>query len=349
MKSLTVRYLDKIRFSTEHGSTLKALGEYRGKQDLFRRQTPEVLETLLQAAIIESSESSNRLEGVTAPRDRIEALALKSTVPQNRSEQEIAGYRDALHLIHESARDMTLSINVILQFHTMLYRYLPSEGGRWKMSQNEIVERDPDGTVRRVRFTPVSPVGTPPAMEALIDGYRVATAEEREPLVLIPLVILDFLCVHPFQDGNGRMARLLTLLLLYHAGYDVGRYVSVERIYEESRESYYDTLEASSLGWHDGRHDPLPWMTYFWGVVLRAYSEFEERVGAVRSSRGFKTGLIEHAVDRRVSPFAISDIEADCPGVSRDMVRHVLRRLRDEGRIERRGAGRGAKWVRRTA
>lgn len=345
-KSITDNVLDAIRFSGEHLSTIKRIGEYRGRQDLFRQQAPEILSPLRQVALIESSESSNRIEGVVAPRERIEALILRPTTPTDRSEQEIAGYRDALNLIHESAKDMELSINVILQLHTLLYRYLPGLGGSWKAADNPIVEKNQDGSIRRVRFTPVPPVATPGAMADLVRLHQAAVHQGREPLVIVPLTILDFLCIHPFRDGNGRMARLLTLLLLYHLDLEVGRYISLERIIEESKETYYEALEASSQGWHDGRHDVFPWMTYFWGVLLAAYKEFEERVSVVRDSRGAKTALIEQAVRRRVKPFAISAIAAECPGVSRDMVRHVLRQLRTDGELEVRGRGRGARWAR---
>jgi len=299
----------------------------------------------VSAAIIESSESSNRLEGITAPRDRIAALVLKPTAPENRSEREIAGYRDGLNLIHESAREMSFTVNVILQLHSMLYRYESGVGGRWKMTQNEIVERRPDGTVR-VRFTPVAPVATPGAMDELVSRYAGAVDHQREALMIIPLTILDFLCIHPFTDGNGRVGRLITLQLLYHFEYEVGRYVSLERVIEDSKETYYEALEASSQGWHEGNHDPMPWVTYFWGVLLRAYREFEERVGTIRGGRGGKTEMIEAAVARRTKPFGIAEIEAQCPGVSREMVRHVLRRMRDDGQLELQGHGRGAKWVR---
>jgi len=346
-KSLAPSYLDAIRLSGDDGSTLNVLGERRGRQELFRRQTPELLGALRDAAVIESSESSNRIEGVVAPHERIEAMVLRRSEPRDRSEQEIAGYRDALNLIHESATDMAFSVNVILQLHTMLYRYHPGPGGRWKMAPNQIVERDSDGKVHRVRFTPPSPVETPAMMDDLVEAYLSAVDQGREPLIVAPLAVLDFLCVHPFGDGNGRMARLLTLLLLYQSSYEVGRYISLERIIEESKETYYESLEASSQGWHESRHDSLPWLRYIWGVVLRAYGEFEERVGTLRTGRGAKTDLVEEAVGRRIGAFAISDIEADCPGVTRDWIRIVLRRLRNEGRIVAQGRGRGAKWIRR--
>jgi Fic family protein len=347
MNSLDPPFLEALRFSSADGSMLQALGECRGRQDLFRRQTPELLTALKDAAVIESSESSNRIEGVVASHKRIEALVLKSATPQNRSEQEIAGYRDALNLIHESARDMAFSVNDVLQLHTMLYRYNADPGGRWKMTQNEIVERDAAGTVRRVRFVPPSPVATPALMQGLAVGYQRALADGREPLILVPLAVLDFLCIHPFSDGNGRVARLLTLQLLYHFDYEVGRYISLERIIEESKETYYEALEASSQGWAEGRHDVFPWLRYLWGVLLRAYREFEERVGTLRTGRGAKTDMVVEAVGRRIGPFAISDIEAECPGVTRDWIRIVLRRMRDDGRIQPRGRGRGARWVKR--
>lgn len=346
MHSLSRKFLDQLKFSSDHISTLKTIGEYRGKQALFSKQTPEALESLKEAAIIESSESSNRLEGITAPHHRIEALVLKSTTPRNRSEQEIMGYRDALSLIHESAPHMELSVNVILQIHSMVHRYMSDTGGKWKMTDNQIVERNSDGTVSKVRFDCVSAVATPQAMTDLISFYKDDIFEfKTEPLVVVPLTILDFLCIHPFSDGNGRVARLLTLLLLYHFDYQVGRYISLERIFENSKESYYETLELSSQGWHEGTHDVFPWMTYFWGTLLRAYREFEERVGSITKGRGNKSEQVRSVVSRKIGPFAISDIENACPGVSRDMIRIVLRQLKDEGVIEPRGKGRGARWL----
>ena len=346
-KSLLPRYLDRLRFSAVEARSIKRLGEFRGRQDLFRKQAPQVLASLRQVALIESAESSNRLEGVTAPRERVEALVMRPAVPADRSEQEIAGYRDALNLIHESAAEMTLSVNVVLQLHTLLNRFVPGGGGRWKMGQNDIVERNADGTLRRIRFTPVAPVVTPQAMDDLVRGYALAMEGGHEALVVLPLAILDFLCIHPFTDGNGRVSRLLTLMLLYQADYAVGRYISLERVIEESKETYYEALEASSRGWHQGKHDPHPWLRYSWGVLLAAFKEFEERVGEIRDAPGAKTALIEQAVRRRFKPFAISDIEAECPGVSRDMVRHVLRAMRTRGELAVLGRGRSAKWARK--
>jgi Fic family protein len=315
---------------------------------LFRRQTPEVLEQLRESAVVESTESSNRIEGVTAPHERIEALVLRGATPRNRPEEEIAGYRDALNLIHESASHLEFTANVVLQLHGLLYRHQASGiGARWKQVQNEIVEKDAAGNVTRVRFVPPSARATPGLMRDLEVRYARGADSGREPLISIPLAVLDFLCIHPFADGNGRTARLIMLLLLYHAEYNVGRYISLERVIEESRETYYEALEKSSQHWHDGKHDALPWLRYSWGILIRAYKEFEDRVGSLGSGRGVKTDIVEHAIARRIGPFSISDIENDSPGVTRDWIRMVLRRLRDEGRIELRGKGRSAKWIRK--
>lgn len=348
MHSLTTVFLNKLSFNEGHISLLKTLGEFKGKQELFFNQTPEILNTLRSVAIIESSESSNRLEGITAPHKRIQNIVIKKTEPRNRSEQEIAGYRDALNLIHESAKFMDFSNNVVLQLHSLLYRYKGINGGNWKMNDNEIVERDSDGKITKIRFKPVQAFLIQQAMDDLMQNYKIAIhTDHKEPLVVIPLAIFDFLCIHPFSDGNGRVSRLLTLMLLYQFGYEVGRFISLERIFEESKETYYETLEKCSQGWHEGVHDIFPWLNYFWGVLLRAYKEFEERVGEIRTGRGSKTEQIKHAILRKVSPFSISEIEHECAGISREMIRLVLRQMRDEGTIKSIGSGRGAKWIRK--
>lgn len=345
MHSLSPEYLARLRFDGRQLATLRALGEYRGKQALYMIQSPELLADLRQVAKVESTESSNRLEGVVVPASRIKSLVLKNATPKSRSEQEVAGYRDALNLIHESADQMPFSEGTVLQLHGILYRYMPQPGGRWKATNNDIVERHPDGSTR-VRFRPVAAHLTPPAMADLVGRYRQALDQQlADPLVLVALVILDFLCIHPFPDGNGRMARLLTLQLLYHFDCAVGRFISLERIFEETKESYYETLEASSQGWHDAAHDIAPWLDYFWGTLLRAYREFEERVGTIERTRGAKGDRVRAEVLKRNLPFSISDIEQSCPGVSRDMVRLVLRTMKAEGLIATTGKGRGAKWV----
>lgn len=347
MFSFAPAYLADLRFTGAQLSTLRALGEHRGKQLLYAAQSPEMLNDLRRVAVVESTESSTRLEGVIVAAHRLKPLILKNAAPQSRSEQELAGYRDALNLIHESGSHMPFSESTLLQLHERMYRYMPQTGGHWKGTNNDIIERHADGS-SRIRFRPVAAHLTPMAMTDMIRGYRHALAQQMaDPLVLVPLAVLDFLCIHPFPDGNGRMARLLTLQLLYHFDYAVGRFISLERIIEESKESYYETLEASSRRWHKGSHDVAPWLNYFWGALLRAYKEFEERVGTLQHGRGAKGDRVRAEILKRRLPFSISEIEQACPGVSRDMVRVVLRAMKAEGLIQPDGKGRNAKWQHR--
>ena len=344
MSSLSPEYLKALSFSTQQLASIHRLGEARGRQQLFVQQAPQQLEALRHSAVIESTESSNRIEGIVVAAGRVAEIVDDEVTPRNRSEHEIAGYRDALRLIHDSHEAMPLSANVILQLHSMLFQYMAGQGGLWKSTDNEIVEKDRQGRIVRVRFKATPAVATPQAMETLAAGYaRAARDHDADPLVLIPLAILDLLCIHPFRDGNGRVARLATLMLLYHSDYRVGRYISIERIIEQSKDTYYEALERSSRGWHESSHNPHPWLDYFWGVLIRAYREFEERVERLKGS---KTDQVREAVLRRTGPFGIADIEADCPGVSRDMVRHVLRQMKSEQLIAPTGIGRGARWRR---
>jgi Fic family protein len=344
MNSLDPTFVSHITLRPSHVASLRVIGEYKGKQEIYTHQSPEALETLRKLATIESVESSNRLEGITAERLRIEGMVLRSAKPKGKSEQEIAGYRDALALVHEHWDTLEFSLDTIQRLHRMVLRYLPESGGAWKKLDNLIIERAPDGR-ELIRFRPTPANGTPEAMSSLVERYGDLVHLGVDPLITIPLAIFDFLCIHPFNDGNGRLARLLTLLLLYKSWFVVGRYISLERIFEETKETYYEALEQSSIGWHTGEHDILPWLTYFWGVLIRAYTEFEARVGTVTTGYGSKTEQIKLAIDRRTGPFAISEIERECPDISRDMIRHVLRKMRDEGTLKSTGVGRGAKWV----
>jgi Fic family protein len=344
MSSLKKEYLEALKFDSTQLATLRELGEYRGKQTLYSKQSPEILESLQETARVESTESSNRLEGIEVSHKRLEDLIVQNSKPKNRSEQEVAGYRDALALIHESADHMKLSCNVILQLHKMVYSYLSNEGGKWKATDNEIIERHPDGT-NRVRFKPVPAFQTPAKMRELEEDYqKQLDLGHADSLILVPAVVLDFLCVHPFSDGNGRVARLITLLLLYHFDYQVGRYISLERIFEDTKEDYYRTLELSSKKWHTSHHDIAPWMNYFWIVLLKAYREFEERVGKIKPGKGSKSDQVRKAVLRQTGIFSISDIEKECPWITRDWIRLVLREMKVEKLIVLQGKGRGAKW-----
>ena len=346
MYSLSPQFIDSLAFTHDQLATLRALGEFQGRQQLYVRQRPDTLDALRTVSMIESTDSSNRLEGITAPARRLEGLMKRSIEPGDRSEQEIAGYRNALELIHQSWADMPVTIGVVQQLHSMLYRYQSAKGGAWKATDNRIVERDADGKIIRTRFTPISAVATPQAMEDLLAAYALHVDQEREPLVIVPLAVLDFLCIHPFTDGNGRVGRLVTLLLLCRAGHEVGQYISLDRIIEESNELYYETLETSSQRWHESKHDARPWLEYFWGVLLRAYKKFEDRVGNIDTGRGAKSERVRRAIERKVIPFQASDISKECPDVSRETIRAVLQAMREEGLLKLTGRGRGAKWRR---
>ncbi len=345
MKSLNTQFLEKQPITQNILQTVRRISEYKGKQDMYKEQSPQILETLRQAAIIQSTESSNRLEGITAPPERIRDLVVNKITPRNRSEQEIAGYRDVLNTIHANYADIPFTTGVVLQFHRDLYQFIPSQGGKWKSTDNEITEIQSNGT-KVVRFHPLPAHMTPDAMEKLHMQFdELSQTGEIEPLLLISTYILDFLCIHPFLDGNGRMARLLTLLLLYKSGYEVGRYISLEQIVEQTKQGYYDTLYTSSQGWHEAVHDILPWWEYFMGVILfGAYQEFERRVGLVTTGRGSKTAMILDAIGHFMGDFTIRDLQERCPQVGIDLIRRILREQRNAGRLECLGRGPNAQW-----
>jgi Fic family protein len=327
--------------------SISELGAFRGRQGLFAEQAPQALEALREVALVQSVESSNRIEGVTAEPERLEALVAQKTMPADRSEQEIAGYREALSLIHSGGSHIWPVTNgVVLQINRAMNSFMPDPGGVWKVTDNDIVEWTPEGE-RRVRFKPVPAHLVEDAMRELNSGL--GQEWERgliDPLVLSSAYVLDFLCVHPFIDGNGRMSRLLTLVLLYRGGIDVGRYISIERVVEDSRETYYEALAKSSQGWHEGRHDLVPWLDYYCGVLLSAYRELESRVDAVKTPKGAKRDLVMDSVRRLPARFRFADVEREWPGVSRQTIERALGQMREAGEIRLLGRGRDATWER---
>lgn len=348
MKSFEDNFIVRQPITQGLLQTVRSIGEHKGKQDLFKEQAPQVLESLRQAAIIQSTESSNRIEGITAPLERIKEIVAEKTTPRNRPEQEIAGYRDVLKTIHANHAHIPFTTGMVLQLHRDLYKYASESGGRWKTADNEIVETRADGT-KVLRFKPVPAFATPEAMERLHKRFNAMwESHEVEPLLLISTYVLDFLCIHPFLDGNGRLSRLLTLLLLYKAGYEVGRFISLEKIVEQTKEGYYDTLNQCSQGWHEGQHSVLPWWDYFMGVMLQsAYREFERRVGLVTTFKGAKTAMVLEAIRNTKGEFSISDLHERCPTVGIDLMRRVLYQERTAGHLVCLGRGRDAKWRRK--
>jgi Fic family protein len=326
-------------------ASLVAIAEARGREDLSRYQSPTGLETLRQVALIQSTESSNAIENIRAPRARIEALVAERTTPENRPEQEIAGYRDVLGLIHANRANIPFEPQYVEQLHGSLYRYTgDSTAGHWKQLDNKVQEERPDGTWVD-RFTPVSAADTPAAMRDLHERFGRALADNTySPLLLCAAYIFDFTVIHPFRDGNGRMSRLITLWLLYIVGHDVGCFVSIEKLIEDSKESYYETLGLSTVGWHGAEHDLTPWLDYLLGILIAAYGEFERRAITVLG-RGSKKALITTFIDSLlVDEFAVAEVRRAAPGVSDTYISKVLGELKKAGALEPIGTGRGARW-----
>lgn len=344
----TFRDLDK-HLGLLPAQTVNALAEIeagRGRQEAFKRQNPMVLETLREVAVVQSVEASNAIENITAPHKRVRELALDKITPENRSEAEIAGYRRVLDEIHTNAPNIPFSENVLQQFHGWLYSFTATPAGHYKRGENEVTETRPDGT-EIVRFKPVAAAETPEAMRDLHERFYAAwDAHEYHALTLLSAYVFDFLMIHPFQDGNGRMSRLATSLLLYHAGYEVGRYVSWEKLINDTRDTYYGALARSTVGWHDDTHDVKPWLDYFFGILIASYCDFETRAETV-SVRGGKSEAVRKFVRTTVSDtFTISDVRAVVPNVSDRQIGKVLRELRGAGVITLETPGRGARWRR---
>jgi Fic family protein len=340
----TIRLLaEKRSVPTRTAWYLADLGESRGKQDLFAQQSPQRLKVLAEQALIQSAISSNRIEGVTVDQSRVKAVVLGKSLLRDRDEQEIRGYRDALKLIHELGVKLMISEKTILRLHR-LSRAKIGDAGKYKAKDSDIIERSLDKRVR-VRFKTVTALKAPTAMGELIHAWN-DSLDERvvHPAIAMAAMNLDFLCIHPFRDGNGRVSRLLLLLQCYHLGYEVGRYISLERVIEENKDRYYETLEQSSQGWHEGKHDPWPYINYMLYILKTAYREFEERVGTLTVARGAKTSMVLDAIERLPGSFRMVDLERAAPNVTRDMIRVVLKRLKKENKIYCEGYGAAARW-----
>ena len=320
-----------------------SIAEYKGKQELYARQSPQILKTLLETALIESAESSNRIEGVTVDHARLKPLIIGHSKPRDRSEEEISGYRKALELIHTKYKSMRIAPDTVKELHR-LCRGESWDAGKWKEKDNDIIRKHPDGRVE-VIFKPVSSAKTPEMMEQLCLSYEHSVSQLKYPdLYAVACLVLDFLSIHPFRDGNGRVSRLLTLLALYQHGFMAGKYISLERIVEQSKETYYEALNKSSQKWHEAKHDVIPWFNYFLGTVLAAYKEFEERAANIKPARGAKTQILNQVIERQVGEFSLGDIERECPAISRDMIKIIFRELQKAKKIKCLGKGKSAKW-----
>ena len=324
---------------------ISKIHEYKGKQSYLLDTKKDTLETLLKVAKIQSTSSSNKIEGIYTTDKRINEIVNQKLEPKNRNEEEIAGYRDVLSLIHENYNYIDITQNTILQLHRDLYKYTGySYGGKFKNSQNYIEEENEKGE-KKIRFTPLSPVETPIAIEDLCKNYNeLVNNESCDLLVLIPIFILDFVSIHPFNDGNGRMSRLLTLLLLYKANYLVGKYISIEKIIEETKDSYYDTLEKSSVKWHDNENDYSYFVEYYLGIILNAYKEFDSRINIVENKKVTAYDRIIDIFKDNIIPIDKAFIMNKCPDLSETTIERSLNKLLKEDKIVKISGGRYTKY-----
>ena len=346
-----MRYFDYAKlknnkWDSEILELVAQIHEFKGRQELYLKQKPAELDRLIEIAKVQSTEASNEIEGIRTTNTRLIQLCKEKTTPKNRDEEEIMGYRDVLSIIHESYEYIPVNKNYILQLHQELYKYSEKGiGGRFKNTQNYITSRDSQGN-ETVLFTPLAPYETESAIDMICESLnRIADTQELDMLLLIPIFIHDFLCIHPFSDGNGRMSRLLTTLLLYRSGYLVGRYISLESKIAKNKSLYYDALEQSQHGWHNEKEDPAPFIKYLLRTILAAYRDFEERVDLAGEKRP-ALAVVSGAVSKKLGKFTKNDIMEFCPTIGNASIEASLKKLVDSGTITKHGTGRSTFYTR---
>lgn len=346
MRNFNYSAIREQKWDSEVLGLIAAIYREAGKQELYLKQRPEGLERLVEIAKIQSTEASNAIEGIVTTNTRIRQLVEEKTMPKNRNEQEIAGYRDVLSIIHDSYDAIPITRNYILQLHKMLYSHMNNPiAGRTKTVQNYISATYPDGHVETL-FTPLAPYETPEALDRICEEYnRVIGNMELEPLIAIPVFIHDFLCIHPFNDGNGRMSRLLTTLLLYRNGFYVSRYISLEAKIAKSKDLYYDALAASQVGWHEGREDVLPFIKYILGTILAAYKDFQDRAALVEEKMP-ALEMVRKASMNKIGRFNKQDIRELCPTLSDSSIEGAFRKLIACGELKKEGSGKNTCYFR---
>ena len=346
MRNFNYSSIKDQKWDSEILGLIAAIYKEAGKQEMYLKQRPKELEKLVEIAKIQSTEASNAIEGIVTTNTRIKQLVAEKTTPRNRNEQEIAGYRDVLAIIHESFDAIMISQNYILQLHKILYSHMNNPlAGRTKNVQNYISATYPDGNTK-ILFTPLAPYETPKALDAICDEYnRVIGNMELEPLIAIPVFIHDFLCIHPFNDGNGRMSRLLTTLLLYRSGFYVGKYISLEAKIAKNTDLYYEALQASQDGWLEGKEDPVPFIKYLLGTILAAYKDFGDRFSLVEEKKP-ALEIVRMATVNKIGRFTKQDIRELCPSLSISSIEGALRTLVNNGELIREGSGKNTCYYR---
>ena len=346
MKEINYRKIEEMPITIEVMNMISALHEYKGRQELYIETQPEILERLMEVARIQSTQASNKIEGIYTSDTRLKEIVQKKSEPRNRNEKEIAGYREVLGMIHDSYSYIQLKPSDILTLHKYLYSYSESgNGGHYKIVDNYIEEEDEFGN-KSVRFQPVPAILTAEYIESLCKQYEDAINHTHiDPLLVIPCVILDFLCIHPFGDGNGRMSRLLTLLLLYKAGYLVGKYISIEMVVEKSKETYYEVLQDSSINWHENTNDYMPFIRYTLGTIINAYKDFEDRFILLEKKKMTSPERVYSIIECSLVKLGKSDIMTLCPELSQKTIERALKKLTDDGKIVKVGAGKSTTYV----
>lgn len=346
MRSFEYKEKWKKLLTPEIVTYLTQIHEFKGEQTLFIEAKADTLSQLVDIAKVQSTEASNKIEGIYTSDERLKALVKDSTRPRTRNEREIAGYRDVLNTIHENHDYIPPKPSIILQLHRDLYKFEGMDiGGRYKTSDNIIEEQDSEGN-KSVRFRPMPAWETPEAIEKLCQAYDEAlNSENIDALIIIPMFVLDFLCVHPFNDGNGRISRLLTLLLLYRSGYIVGKYISIEKLIEQTKEIYYESLQLSSAGWYENKNDYEPFVKYMLGVIVVAYRDFSSRVSLLTTQGMSKPDRVKEIIRSTLGPITKTEILAKCPDISQVTVQRALADLVDKGDIVKLGGGRYTKYI----
>lgn len=346
MRNFNYSKIKDKKWDSEILGLVASIYRYQGKQELYLKQRPEELNKLIEIAKIQSTKASNEIEGIVTTSIRLKKLVEEKITPRNRNEQEIAGYRDVLNIIHDNFDAIPISKKYILQMHKIMYSHMNNPmAGKTKNVQNYISATYPDGHTE-VLFTPLSPFETPDALDNICSEYnKVIGNLELEPLIAIPIFIHDFLCIHPFNDGNGRMSRLLTTLLLYRSGFYVGKYISLEALISKDKPAYYDSLRQAGISWHEENEDVLPFVKYILGTILAAYKAFEDRFSIVEEKLP-AIELVRKATSQKLGRFTKQDIRELCPHLSLSSIEGSLRKLVAEGEIKREGVGRATKYIR---
>lgn len=346
MRTFNYSLIKENKWDSELLGLIAAIYKEAGKQEMYLKQKPQELEKLVEIAKIQSTESSNAIEGIVTTNTRIRQLMEEKTTPRNRDEKEIVGYRDVLGIIHESFDAIPITQNYILQLHKILFSHLGNPAaGKTKTVQNFISATFPDGHTENL-FIPLAPYETPEALDRICEEYnRVIGNAELEPLIAIPVFIHDFLCIHPFNDGNGRMSRLLTTLLLYRSGFYVGKYISLEAKIAKHKDLYYDALSASQNGWHEGSDNPVPFIKYLLGTILAAYRDLEDRFALVEVKRS-ALDMVRLATQYKIGRFTKQDIRELCPSISISSIEGALRKMVENGEIKREGSGKNTFYYR---